>query len=101
MRFLRDMDYLDYLGGGGTAERELDSDTCKREVKKIHKSSFIKREVKKIHKSSFIRKTIDPSTKWYLYQVRVRVYLFWSRPLGDPQYFQEIAWASAYSKLNN
>lgn len=88
MRFLRD---IMFEGGSSdyytvTPYRE-DEDFYEKEVMRVCPNAFMKRstETYSIHRSS------------YVYQIRLRKWLFLSEPLGQKHFFKD--WCSAYAKL--
>ena len=83
MAFQRDMTYE---GGGDyntIAPYREDEDFYEKEVMRVCPNAFMKRTTE----------------KHYVYQIRLRKWLFWSEPLGEKHLFQDQPWRSAYAKL--
>lgn len=75
-----------YEGGPGYDIVERDEKICEKRVKSVYKNAFIRRTVKNGR---------------YSYQVVVREFLFWFKPIGDSHLFYSQAWASAYALMQS
>jgi hypothetical protein len=73
-----------YDGGPGYDIEERDEKVCEDNVKSVCKNAFIRRTIK------YGR---------YSYQVVVREFLFWFKPIGDSHTFKDQAWQSAYAMM--
>ena len=89
MRFLRD---IMFEGGSSdyytvTPYRE-DEDFYEKEVMRVCPNAFMKRST-----------DILSTETYYVYQIRLRKWLFLSEPLGQKHFFKDQTWCSAYAKL--